>query len=119
MTPIGHGKIRGPLLHAPHHPEKLCGALLDAAQHPEEPSTMDSLDLLKAHSGTLFRLLIGMNIIWDPFLTKDIELLESVQKIASKVCTKQWREPYNSLRSSLKLPLLKERRAVLKLSCAL
>ena len=54
--------------------------------------------------------------IWDPFLSKDIELLESVQKFASKVCTKQWREPYNSLQTSLKLPLLKERRAVLKLS---
>ena len=50
------------------------------------------------------------------FLSKDIELLESVQKFASKVCTKQWREPYNSLRTSLKLPLLKERRVVLKLS---
>ena len=53
MTPIGHGKIREPLLHAPHHPEELRGALLNAAQHPEEPSTMDSLDLLKALSGTL------------------------------------------------------------------
>ena len=59
MIPIGHGKIRGPLLHASHHPEELCGALLDAAQHPKEPSTMDSLDLLKALSGML--LLIGMN----------------------------------------------------------
>ena len=39
-----------------------------------------------------------------------------MQKFANKVCTKQWREPYNSLRTSLKLPLLKERRAVLKLS---
>jgi len=41
-----------------HYPEEFCGALLDAAQHPEEPSTMDSL---KALSGTLFRLVIGMN----------------------------------------------------------
>ena len=54
--------------------------------------------------------------IWDPFQSKDIELLESVQKFASRVCTKQWREPYNSLWTSLRLPLLKERRAVLKLS---
>jgi len=49
-------------------------------------------------------------------LNSNIKLLESVQKFASKVCTKQWREPYNSLWTSLKLPLLKERRAVLKLS---
>ena len=43
-------------------------------------------------------------------------LASSEQWKFSKVCTKQWREPYNSLRTSLKLPLLKERRAVLKLS---
>ena len=35
--------------------------------------------------------------VWDPFLHKDIELLESVQKFAVKVCTKRWREPYNRL----------------------
>ena len=43
--------------------------------------------------------------IWDPFLSKDIELLESLQKFASKVCTKQWHEPYNFLWTSPKLPL--------------
>ena len=31
--------------------------------------------------------------VWDPFLQKDIELLESVQKFAVRVCTKRWREP--------------------------
>ena len=50
-----HGKIRGPLLNAPHHPEELCGAPLDAAQHPEELCTIDSLDLFLEHSvSTLF-----------------------------------------------------------------
>ena len=28
--------------------------------------------------------------IWDPHLSKDIEAIESVQRFASKVCTKQW-----------------------------
>ena len=42
---LHHGKIRGPLLHAPHHPEELCGAPLDATQHPEELCTIESLDL--------------------------------------------------------------------------
>ena len=51
---LHHGMIHRPLLHAPHHPEELCGAPLDAAQHPEELCTIDSLDLL-------FRLLIGTN----------------------------------------------------------
>ena len=54
--------------------------------------------------------------VWDPFLLKDIELLESVQKFAIKVCTKHWREPYNYLRNLLKLPLLKDRRTKLKLT---
>ena len=54
--------------------------------------------------------------VWDPFLHKDIELLESVQKFAVKVCTKCWREPYNHLRNLLKLPLLKDRRTKLKLT---
>jgi len=53
---LHYGKSRGPLLHAPHHPEELCGAPLD--QHPEELCTIDSLDLFLEHS---FRLLIGMN----------------------------------------------------------
>jgi len=30
--------------------------------------------------------------VWDPFLHIDIELLESMQKFAVKVCTKHWRE---------------------------
>ena len=54
--------------------------------------------------------------VWDPFLLKDIELLESVQKFAVKVCTKHWREPYNYLQNLLKLPLLKDRRTKLKLT---
>ena len=54
--------------------------------------------------------------VWDPFLHKDIELLESVQKFAFRVCTKRWREPHNHLRNLLKLPLLKDRRKKLKLT---
>jgi len=38
-------------------------------------------------------------------------LLESVQKFISKVCTKQC-EPHNSLRTSLKLPLLGEKSSI-------
>ena len=54
--------------------------------------------------------------VWDPFLHKDIELLESVLKFAFRVCTKRWREPHNHLRNLLKLPLLKDRRKKLKLT---
>ena len=58
---------------------------------------------------TLVRLILEYCChVWDPFLHKDIELLESVQKFAVKVCTKRWREAYNYLRNLLKLPLLKD-----------
>ena len=28
--------------------------------------------------------------VWDPHLYKDIDVLESVQKFATKICTKSW-----------------------------
>ena len=50
-----HGKFHGPLLHAPHQPEELCGAPLDAAQLTEELSAIDSLDLfLERFSDSLY-----------------------------------------------------------------
>ena len=45
-----HGKIHGPLLHAPHHPEELCGTPLDVARQLEELCTIDSLHLFLEHS---------------------------------------------------------------------
>ena len=50
---------------------------------------------------------------WDPFLSKDIELLEPIQKFVIKV----WQSDgvgRTAQRNSLILPLLKERRAVIK-----
>ena len=29
--------------------------------------------------------------VWDPYLVKDIEAIESVQRFATKVCMKAWR----------------------------
>ena len=54
--------------------------------------------------------------VWDLFLHKVIELLESIQKFAFRVCTKRWRETHNHLRNLLRLPLLKDRRKKLKLT---
>ena len=61
------------------------------------------------------RILEYCGHIWDPFLSKDIELLESVQKFASKVW---WCElAYNSLIVNFPEAATTEgRRAVLKLS---
>ena len=43
-----------------------------------------------------------------PFLAKDIQLLEKVQKFAAKVCTKQWNWSYEELLHTLQLPSLQE-----------
>ena len=52
---------------------------------------------------------------WDPFLMKDIELLENVQKFALRVCTKSWDSNYSSLLEISHLPSLQTRRLHTKL----
>ena len=45
--------------------------------------------------------------LWDPYLIKDIAKLESVQKFALKLCSKQWAMDYQDLIELMQLPLLK------------
>ena len=54
---------------------------------------------------------------WDPFLKKDISLLEDVQKFASRVCTKSWdtTSSYSDLLVMTHLPSLQARRQQTKL----
>ena len=54
--------------------------------------------------------------VWDPFLHKDIHLLEGVQKFACKVCLKHWDWDYAEMLNLLNLPELQTRRKILKLS---
>ena len=54
-------------------------------------------------------------MLWDPHLEKDIEKLESVQKLACKICTKNWSGSYSDLRHILGLPTIRDRRVFLKL----
>ena len=54
--------------------------------------------------------------VWDPFLQKDIQLLEEVQKFGAKVCkAKQWNWSYEELLHTLQLPSLQVRRKRMKL----
>ena len=41
--------------------------------------------------------------IWDPHLQKDIDCIERVQKLASKMCTRNWSLPYDQRLSLLNL----------------
>ena len=53
--------------------------------------------------------------LWDPYIMKDIRMLESVQKFACKVCLKCWDMDYDNMLHCLNLPRLSERRQYLKL----
>ena len=44
--------------------------------------------------------------VWNPHLAKDVEKLEKVQKLALKVCVKQWDLEYTSLLFICALPTL-------------
>ena len=54
-------------------------------------------------------------MVWDPHLTKDIKLIEDVQKFALRVCSKFWSADYESLLRSCNLPSLCDRGKLLKL----
>ena len=54
--------------------------------------------------------------VWDPYLMKHIEAIESVQKFATKVCTKIWHNlSYRKRLHMLNLPTLETRHQALKM----
>ena len=53
--------------------------------------------------------------VWDPHLQRDIKSLESVQKFALRICSKQWDAAYQELLEMFSLPSLENRRLYLKL----
>ena len=53
--------------------------------------------------------------VWDPYLTKDQKVLESVQKFACKLTTSKWDNSYDDLLYLMDLKPLSERRTELKL----
>ena len=53
--------------------------------------------------------------VWDPYLEKDKNTLEKVQKFACKVCCKSWDAEYENLLEELRFPTLETRRTHLKL----
>ena len=53
--------------------------------------------------------------VWEPYLVKDSACLENVQKLALKICSKNWDLSYDALLNSTGIPTLKDRRQYLKL----
>ena len=54
--------------------------------------------------------------VWDPYLQKDVQLLENTQKFALKLISHNWSTSYQDLLSLSDLPTLSTRRLHLKLS---
>ena len=68
---------------------------------------------------TLYTALIRPHLeyavpVWDPHLCKDIDALESVQRFATKICTKSWNTNYQYRLGKLRLQTLNMRRCYLK-----
>ena len=68
---------------------------------------------------TLYTALIHPHLkytvpVWDPHLCKDINALESVQKFATKICTKSWDTNYQYRLDKLCFQPLNMRRSYLK-----
>ena len=70
--------------------------------------------LTKLYTTLVRPLLEYCCVPWDPHLEKDIEKLESVQKLACKICTKKCSGSYSELRHILGLPTIRDRRVFLK-----
>ena len=76
-----------------------------------------------ANTDTLAQLYISLDRphleyacpVWAPYMAKDIHAIESVQKFACKVATRNWNSGYDDLLSLLELPTLERRRLELKL----
>ena len=68
---------------------------------------------------TLYTALIRPHLeyavpVWDPHLCKDIDALESVQRFATKICTKSWNTNYQYCLGKPRLQTLNMRRCYLK-----
>ena len=76
---------------------------------------IDSLSLLKLYLSTVRPHLEYASSVWDPYLKKNIEAIEQVQKFALKVCQKDWHSDYVTLLNVTNVPPLAARRKALKL----
>ena len=54
-----------------------------------------------------------MQQVWNPYLVKDINSLERVQKFALRICSKNSHETYQSLHNLFQVPTLQNRRLFL------
>ena len=75
----------------------------------------DSHSLLMLYLSTVRPHMEYASSVWDPYLKKNIDAIEHVQKFALKVCQKDWHSDYDTLLNSANVPPLAARRKALKL----
>ena len=54
--------------------------------------------------------------VWDPYLIKDVEILEKTQKFGLKMCLKDWSSDYSDLLTTAKIPTLSSRHSQARLT---
>ena len=91
--------------------KQILGMLYRQFYQQSQPGT-----LLKLYTSLVRPHLEYASPVWNPYKSKDITMLESVQKFGCKVCTKQWDTGYDQLLQLLDLPTLARRRLYLDLS---
>ena len=92
--------------------KKQMGMLYRRFYRDTDPSTLRMLYV------TQVRPLLEYAVpVWDPYLVKDVQALEAVQRFATKVCTKCWEgSNYSERLQTLNLTTLQARRQFLKLT---
>ena len=77
-----------------------------------------------AETSTLLQLYISFirphleycSAVWDPYLLKDVEILEKTQKFGLKMCLKDWSSDYSDLMITAKIPTLSSRHSQARLT---
>ena len=60
--------------------------------------------ILKLYLSTVHPHLEYASSVWDPYLKKNIDAIEHVQKFALKVCQKDWHSDYDTLLNATNVP---------------
>ena len=90
---------------------RLIGMMYRRFYKDAEPST-----LLQLYISFIRPHLEYCGAVWDPYLVKDVELLEKAQKFGLKVCLKNWSSDYSNLLSTANISTLSTRRLQARLS---
>ena len=90
---------------------KLLGLLYHQFSNNTNPEVMAKLylSLVRPH------LEYGAQV-WHPYLSRDVNALEKVQKFGLRICSRQWTKCYQELLALFHLPSLENRRLFLSLS---